>query len=228
MPLAGVLLLGLPISVLVGVIFGSVINHLGNKRRPIELIGCGLAGGVIGSALAGALSFLVHALGGNGLPDFIYYPSFWVPPILFPVAGAFALPWFINRRIQPPVVKAAPPPVPVGVVAQPPRGAVGYTNEGEPVFPVVGYTAAGLPVTANHMATATTAFNPKTNTMAIVALVLGVVFPLAAIPFGHVARSQIRRTGEQGGWMAIVGLILGYLTVASAIAMGALLLWAYS
>ncbi|WP_082961715.1 DUF4190 domain-containing protein [Mycobacterium sp. 852002-51152_SCH6134967] len=34
-----------------------------------------------------------------------------------------------------------------------------------------------------------------------------------AIPLGHIARGQIRRTGEQGGGMALTVLILGYLTV---------------
>jgi len=40
--------------------------------------------------------------------------------------------------------------------------------------------------------------NPRTNPLAIVALVLGFVFPLLAIPAGHVARAQIVRTGERG------------------------------
>jgi len=40
-------------------------------------------------------------------------------------------------------------------------------------------------------------------------------FPLLAIPFGHIARSQIRRTGEQGSGVALAGLILGYLSLAS-------------
>jgi hypothetical protein len=39
------------------------------------------------------------------------------------------------------------------------------------------------------------------------------VGPLATIPaivFGHLARSQIRRTGEQGAGLALVGLVLGW------------------
>jgi hypothetical protein len=38
--------------------------------------------------------------------------------------------------------------------------------------------------------------------------------PLATIPAvvcGHVARSQIRRTGEQGAGLALAGLILGWI-----------------
>ncbi len=40
--------------------------------------------------------------------------------------------------------------------------------------------------------------------------------PLATIPAvvcGHVARNQIRRTGEQGAGMALAGLILGWIGV---------------
>jgi hypothetical protein len=40
--------------------------------------------------------------------------------------------------------------------------------------------------------------------------------PLATIPAvvcGHMARHQIRRTGEQGAGMALAGLILGWIGV---------------
>ena len=57
----------------------------------------------------------------------------------------------------------------------------------------------------------------KTNGLAIASLACGLaqfVFgPLTAIPaivFGHVARYQIKRTGEQGAGLALAGLILGW------------------
>jgi hypothetical protein len=60
----------------------------------------------------------------------------------------------------------------------------------------------------------------KTNGLAIASLACGLaqfVFgPLATIPaivFGHVARYQIKRTGEQGAGLALAGLILGWATV---------------
>ena len=60
----------------------------------------------------------------------------------------------------------------------------------------------------------------KTNGLAIASLASGlalfVVGPLAAIPaivFGHVARHQIKRTGEQGAGLALAGLILGWAMV---------------
>jgi len=40
---------------------------------------------------------------------------------------------------------------------------------------------------------------------------------LAAIPaviLGHLARGQIRQTGERGDGMAVAGLVLGYLAIA--------------
>jgi Domain of unknown function (DUF1707)/Domain of unknown function (DUF4190) len=56
-----------------------------------------------------------------------------------------------------------------------------------------------------------------TNGMAIASLVCGLaqfIFgPLTTIPaivFGHMARSQIRRTGEQGAGLALAGLVLGW------------------
>jgi hypothetical protein len=67
----------------------------------------------------------------------------------------------------------------------------------------------------------------RTNSLAIASLACGVgqfVFgPLATIPaivLGHIARSQIRRTGEQGAGLALTGLILGW----GAVILGVLLL----
>jgi uncharacterized membrane protein len=64
---------------------------------------------------------------------------------------------------------------------------------------------------------------PKTNGLAIAALVCGTaqmfLWPLATIPavvLGHVARHQIRRTGENGAGLALAGLILGWIGLAVA------------
>ena len=60
----------------------------------------------------------------------------------------------------------------------------------------------------------------KTNGLAIASLACGLALfvfgPPTAIPaivFGHVARHQIKRTGEQGAGLALAGLILGWATV---------------
>jgi hypothetical protein len=60
-----------------------------------------------------------------------------------------------------------------------------------------------------------------TSGLAIGAMICGIseIFTLgfAAIPaviLGHLARAQIRQTGERGDGMAIAGLVLGYLGIA--------------
>jgi hypothetical protein len=61
---------------------------------------------------------------------------------------------------------------------------------------------------------------PGTNGLAIASLVLGIVGGSGlAIIFGHVARSQIRRTGQDGAGMALAGLILGYIALAVCLAL---------
>jgi hypothetical protein len=59
----------------------------------------------------------------------------------------------------------------------------------------------------------------RTNTMAILALIFGIGGGLLAIVFGHVALSQISKSGESGRGMAIAGLVLGYLTAAILLAL---------
>lgn len=77
--------------------------------------------------------------------------------------------------------------------AQPPTGCV-------PPMPIGGFEGTG-----------------RTNTMAILALVFGLGGGLLGIVFGHMALSQIRRTGEQGRGLAIAGLIFGYVGLASIV-----------
>jgi hypothetical protein len=74
-----------------------------------------------------------------------------------------------------------------------------------------------------------------TNSLAIVSLVTGIasyaVIPLVgaivAVVTGHMARGQIKTTGEGGSGMALAGLILGYLHLvlfAIAVVIGLILL----
>lgn len=51
----------------------------------------------------------------------------------------------------------------------------------------------------------------KTNVLAIVSLVSAFFISLVAIITGHIALSQIKKTGEQGRGLAIAGLIIGYI-----------------
>jgi hypothetical protein len=61
----------------------------------------------------------------------------------------------------------------------------------------------------------------RTNGLAIAALVSGLLFittigAVLAVIFGHVAISQIKRSGgwQRGGGMAVAGLVLGYAGIA--------------
>jgi hypothetical protein len=61
-----------------------------------------------------------------------------------------------------------------------------------------------------------------TNTLAILALVFAFIFPPAAIVMGHIAKRQMRQTGEQGDGMATAGLWLGYIFTSLYVAFCAL------
>ena len=65
---------------------------------------------------------------------------------------------------------------------------------------------------------------PKTNTMAIISLVLAFFISLGAVITGHIALGQIKRTGEGGRGLAIAGLILGYLGLL--VGLLAIIFWA--
>jgi len=88
-------------------------------------------------------------------------------------------------------------------------------------------------VTALSPAAGTALVTPvtKTNGFAIASLACGlaqfVVGPpatISAIVLGYVARSQIKRTGEQGAGLALAGLILGWAAVIVGIALIAAIL----
>ncbi|MBH0116372.1 DUF4190 domain-containing protein [Salinibacterium sp. NG253] len=52
----------------------------------------------------------------------------------------------------------------------------------------------------------------KWNVLSIISLVTSVLgLSLVGIILGHISLSQIKKTGEQGNVLAIIGLILGYL-----------------
>lgn len=51
----------------------------------------------------------------------------------------------------------------------------------------------------------------KTNTLAIVSLIVAIPFSILGIILGHISLSQIKRTGENGRGLALAGTILGYV-----------------
>ncbi|TDP89295.1 uncharacterized protein DUF4190 [Leucobacter luti] len=115
-----------------------------------------------------------------------------VPPAAAPVASEFpatpgtpGTPAAQNAE-QPPVYAAAPPAPPAG-----PQG------------PGAPYQAGpGAPQQA------------PTNTLAIVALIASFFVSVAGIICGHIALSQIKRTGERGRGLALAGTIIGYVSFA--------------
>jgi len=109
-------------------------------------------------------------------------------PYAAPGSGAPAS----GQPYQPPS-QYAPPPVSGQPYGKSDYGQQGY---GQPPYGQQPYGYA--PTTA-------------TNTMAILALVFAFIFSPAAIVLGHVAKKQIRQTGEQGEGLATAGLWLGYI-----------------
>jgi len=76
--------------------------------------------------------------------------------------------------------------------------------------PATPYAPAGAPL------------EERTNVLAIVALVAAFVVPLVGIICGHIALSQIKRTGERGHGLALAGTVLGYVFVALGLLLGLL------
>lgn len=67
------------------------------------------------------------------------------------------------------------------------------------------------PSYADHPQAAAAPAVRGTNVMAILSLVFAFVFSPAGIVLGHIAKKQIRQTGEQGNGLATAGLVLSYI-----------------
>lgn len=139
-------------------------------------------------------------LGENDLTPPVAPPSYPAPP---PYPGA------VNDGLSPPgylppaghrggyLPSAGPPPPPMSY-----PGVV-------PAVPYPGYPVPQM-------------WAPRpgvTNSMAIAAFVCAFLVAPLGIVFGHIALSQINRTGEDGHGLAIAGLVIGYFWT------GLLLLW---
>jgi hypothetical protein len=98
---------------------------------------------------------------------------------------------------------------------QPGYGTPGY---GSPGYPPSGYTQPGYgPAGYGQPQPYPTSGYTGTNGLAIAALVcslaglfIGLSAPVGAV-LGHVARNQIRTSGEQGDGMALAGIIVGWI-----------------
>ncbi|MGH7919426.1 MAG: DUF4190 domain-containing protein [Candidatus Dormibacteraceae bacterium] len=97
--------------------------------------------------------------------------------------------------------------------------------EQAPPFQPLTSPPAPAPYSGPNYAPPATMYPAGTNGMAVASLVFGIaswiVIPLIgsvlAVILGHVARGQIRRTGEQGAMLATIGLVLGYINIALSV-----------
>lgn len=115
----------------------------------------------------------------------------------------------------PPAGSVPPPPIPGQPAApqqpgyaQPAQQQPVYGQQagyGRPVYSQPGYAQPGYPQAPAYYAPPA-----RTNTLAIVALVLSFFVTLGGIICGHIALAQIKRTGEGGRGLALAGLIIGY------------------
>ena len=76
------------------------------------------------------------------------------------------------------------------------------------------------PASTPYTSTQTSPYGAPTdryNVLAIISLIGAFVLPLAGVICGHIALSQIRRTGEGGRGLAIAALVIGYSLTAFAL-----------
>jgi hypothetical protein len=120
-----------------------------------------------------------------------------------------AVPASDGAEITPPSV--APQYVPAPPVAD------GYPQEPQPGYgqQPAGAAPYGAPQFAPQYGAPVA--EEKYNVLSIVSLVSAFFVSLVAVITGHIALSQIKRTGEKGRGLAIAGLILGYLSIAATI-----------
>lgn len=105
-----------------------------------------------------------------------------------------------------PINQQPVPPAPVPPASVPPAGTYAPA-------PPAAYAPAGYAVAPTGYAVAP----QRTNVLAIISLVAAFFISLAAVITGHIALSQIKRTGENGRGLAIAGLVLGYIGIAGGI-----------
>ena len=105
-----------------------------------------------------------------------------------------------NEPTPPP---AYTPPAPPAYGAAPAAPAYGSAPAAPQAYAPQGY---GQPAAGD-----------KWNVLAIISLVSAFFVSLAAVICGHIALSQIKKTGEKGRGLAIAGLVLGYLGLIGTI-----------
>ena len=182
--------------VLLLVLIGAVVSARHNRMRV----------GIWSLVVVGGVAPTIAAYALFGIPEVLWAIMLWLGRILS-VAGSIGVIVEGARARKATSAAGAPPAFPV---------PAGYTTDGQPFYPVVGYTADGQAITADR-AVGMRPVVGGTNPMAVVALIGGLVLAPVGIICGHVALSQIARTGQEGKGMAIAGLVVGYAWIALVI-----------
>jgi hypothetical protein len=154
------------------------------------------------------------------------------PPSTWGAPGTWGAPTSSSPSPPPPPPAPPPPPTsesdpfaPPNLYAPPPGVAGPPPGYPPPGYPPPGYPPPGYPPPAGYSPGAWpgAGYAQRTNTFAIISLVLGLVGWLAcglgsvaAIVFGFIARDQIKRSQgrERGTGMATAGIVLGFVAVA--------------
>lgn len=99
----------------------------------------------------------------------------------------------------------------------PQYGEQQYPTSGAPQYPTSGppqYPTSGAPGQYGQQPYQPGYAAPQvagTNMMAILSLVFAFVFSPVGIVLGHIAKKQIKQTGEQGDGLATAGLVISYI-----------------
>ncbi|NMO50270.1 DUF4190 domain-containing protein [Actinoplanes sp. TBRC 11911] len=142
--------------------------------------------------------------GGAASP---YAPPAGAPSPYTPAAGAPS-PYAPPAEAPDPYAPAAGAPDPYTPPAHSHTPGGGYATGANQAY---GQPPYGVPPA--YGAPAYGAVKP-TNTLAILSLVFAFVFPVAGVVMGHLAKRQIRDSGEEGGGLATAGLAIGYAFTA--------------
>lgn len=77
--------------------------------------------------------------------------------------------------------------------------------------------AVGRPGASASRTHASTSQQRETNTLATLSVVFAFVFAPAGVVLGHLALSQIHKTGDRGRDRALVGVTLSYVFITTAV-----------
>ena len=114
---------------------------------------------------------------------------------------------------EPPQQPPPPPPPPPGQPSTQISGQQASPSTPVPNTPgLTGYQTAAAPT--NNLAVVSFVAGIASFFAHIIPVIGGFTVAVIAIITGFVARGQIKRTGEQGMWMANAGIIIGFIHIA--------------